>query len=388
MCTYTFGAFDGTTPWRVAARRKAREEEQDMRGVRVLVGTRKGAFVLTSDEARRDWDVSGPHFPGGEIFHLKASPVDPDRIYVSQASDWFGQVMHRSNDGGQTWETIGNDFAYDGATGAHLWYDGTPHPWEFKRVWHLEPSPHDVDTVYAGVEDAALFKSTDGGQTWRELKGLRTHASGTGWQPGAGGLCLHTVLLHPTDPDRIVVAISAAGAFRSDDAGETWTPINRGLASPDDSDPEAETGYCVHNIAMNPTRPDTIFMQNHYGVMRTDDGGGRWHGVSGNLPSDFGFPVGVHAHEPETIYVVPITTITSRRTASSGSIGPGPAATSGKPSLTACPRRTATSTSCATRCPSTAWHPVGSMSARPAVRSTPRPIPATIGRPSSTTCRP
>jgi len=278
-----------------------------MSRVRVLVGTRKGAFILSSDEARREWEVCGPHFPGAEIYHLKASPVDPDRIYVSQASDWFGQVMHRSDDGGRTWQTVGNEFAYDGETGSHLWYDGTPHPWEFKRVWHLEPSLHDADTVYAGVEDAALFKSIDGGQTWRELKGLRTHTSGQTWQPGAGGLCLHSVLLHPGDPDRIVVAISAAGAFRSDDGGETWTPINRGLAAADDPNPEAETGYCVHNIAMHPARPNTIFMQKHYGVMRTDDAGDQWDHVSGDLPVDFGFPVGVHAHEPETIYVVPIT---------------------------------------------------------------------------------
>ncbi len=278
-----------------------------MSAVRVLVGTRKGAFILTADEKRKEWDIAGPHFPGTEIFHLKASPVDPNRIYASQASDWFGQIMHRSDDGGKTWQTIGNAFAYDGETGTHQWYDGTPHPWDFKRVWHLEPSYHDVDTVYAGVEDAALFKSTDGGQTWRELNGLRTHTTGNTWQPGAGGLCLHTIILHPDNPDRIVVAISAAGAFRSDDGGETWLPINKGLRSNYIPDQDAEVGHCVHNLTMHPSRPDTLFMQKHWDVMRTDDAGDRWHEVSGNLPSDFGFPIGVHAHEPETIYVVPIT---------------------------------------------------------------------------------
>jgi photosystem II stability/assembly factor-like uncharacterized protein len=282
-------------------------KEQHMGGVRVLVGTRKGAFILTADEERKNWEVSEPHFPGMEIFHLKGSPANPDRIYASQASDWFGQIMHRSDDGGKTWETVGNEFAYEGEVGTHQFYDGTPHPWEFRRVWHLEPSLHDPDTVYAGVEDAALFKSTDGGQTWKELDGLRHHSTGNTWQPGAGGLCLHTILLDPTNPDRIFVAISAAGAFRTDDGGETWMPINKGLRSDYIPDEDAEVGHCVHNINMHPSKPDTLYMQKHWDVMRSDNAGDQWQEVSGNLPTDFGFPIGVHAHEPETIYVVPIT---------------------------------------------------------------------------------
>src|SRR5690606_36045623 len=282
-------------------------KEQHMGGVRVLVGTRKGAFILTSDEERKNWEVSEPHFPGMEIFHLKGSPANPDRIYASQASDWFGQIMHRSDDGGKTWETVGNEFAYEGEVGTHQFYDGTPHPWEFRRVWHLEPSLHDPDTVYAGVEDAALFKSTDGGQTWKELDGLRHHSTGNTWQPGAGGLCLHTILLDPTNPDRIFVAISAADAFRTDDGGQTWMPINKGLRSDYIPDEDAEVGHCVHNINMHPSKPDTLYMQKHWDVMRSDNAGDQWQEVSGNLPTDFGFPIGVHAHEPETIYVVPIT---------------------------------------------------------------------------------
>ena len=277
-----------------------------MSGVRVLVGTRKGAFILTSDEKREEWQVDGPHFGGWEIFHLKGSPVNPDRIYASQSSDWFGQVIHRSDDGGQTWTTVGNEFAYTGTPGTHQFYDGTPHPWDFKRVWHLEPSPHDPDVVYAGVEDAALFRSADGGQTWQELDGLRRHDTAGIWQPGAGGLCLHTILVDPTNPDRLYVAISAAGAFRSDDGGQTWTPINRGLHSDYIPDAEALVGHCVHRIALHPSRPGTLFMQKHWDVMRTDDAGDNWHEVSDNLPSDFGFVIDVHAHEPETIYVVPI----------------------------------------------------------------------------------
>jgi photosystem II stability/assembly factor-like uncharacterized protein len=274
--------------------------------VRVLVGTRKGAFVLTSDVDRRDWEVAGPHFGGWEIYHVKGSAVEPDRLYASQSGGWFGQLIQRSDDGGLTWVPVGNEFRYEGVPGTHQWYDGTPHPWEFARVWHLEPSLTDPDTVFAGVEDAALFRSTDAGQSWHELPGLRQHESGPSWQPGAGGLCLHTVILDPTDAARMFVAISAAGVFRTDDAGETWQPANRGLRSEGIPDPDAEVGHCVHRIAMHPSRPGVLFMQKHWDVMRSDDAGESWQEVSGNLPSDFGFPIEVHPNEPDTVYVVPI----------------------------------------------------------------------------------
>jgi photosystem II stability/assembly factor-like uncharacterized protein len=277
-----------------------------MSGVRVLVGTRKGAFVLTSDGKRERWDVSGPHFAGWEIYHLAGSPAEPDRLYASQSSGWFGQLIQRSDDGGQTWQPVGNEFAYDGVPGTHQWYDGTPHPWEFARVWHLEPALADPDTVYAGVEDAALFRTIDGGQTWQELAGLREHDSGSSWQPGAGGMCLHTIIQHPSDPGRIFVGISAAGVFRTDDAGKTWRPTNRGLHSEQIPDATAEVGHCVHNLAMHPSRPDVLFMQKHWDVMRSDDAGESWHEISGDLPTDFGYPIDVHAHEPDTVYVVPI----------------------------------------------------------------------------------
>ena len=292
-----------------------------MSGVRVLVGTRKGAFILTSNEKRKRWKVSGPFFAGWEIYHINGSPADPDRLYASQSNGWFGQIIQRSSDGGQTWETPGggpeqgpdglprgesNKFVYTGEVTTHQWYDGTQHPWEFKRVWQLKPSLTDPDTVYAGVEDAGLFRSTDGGHSWHELAGLRA-AKGHLWQPGAGGMCLHTILLDPANPDRIFVAISAAGAFRTDDGGQTWRPINNGLRSPYElPDGAAEVGHCVHNLAMHPSRPNVLFMQKHWDVNRSDDAGDSWHEVSGNLPSDFGFPIGVHAHEPNTIYVVPI----------------------------------------------------------------------------------
>ena len=301
-----------------------------MSGVRVLVGTRKGAFILTSDGKRQKWDVSGPHFAGWEIYHVKGSTIDPNRIYASQTSGWFGQIIQRSDDGGKTWHQPGtppgeptttpdgmpkgesNKFVYDTSpeTGkpltAHQWYDGTQHPWEFKRVWHLEPSPSNPETVFAGVEDAAIFRSTDGATTWQELSGLRGHGTGPKWQPGAGGMCLHTIVLDPGNPNRIFIAISAAGAFRTDDGGKTWKPINQGLKSQYIPDPKAEVGHCVHRIAMHQSRPNVLYMQKHWDVMRSDNAGDMWHEVSGNLPTDFGFVIDVHAHEPETIYVVPI----------------------------------------------------------------------------------
>ena len=282
-----------------------------MSKVRLLVGTKKGAFVLESDGKRADWAVDGPFFAGWEIYHMKGSPVNPDRLYASQSSGWSGQVMQRSDDGGKTWAVVGNKFAYDGVPGTHQWYDGTPHPWEFKRVWHLEPSLTDAETVFAGVEDAALFKSTDGGSTWEELSGLRGHGVGTDtkapqWQPGAGGMCLHTIILDPTNAERMYIAISAAGAFRTDDGGKNWKPINKGLVSDFMPNPTGEVGHCVHHLAMHPSRPDVLFMQKHWHVMRSDNAGDEWKKVSGNLPTDFGFAIDVHAHEPETIYVAPI----------------------------------------------------------------------------------
>ncbi|MGH7177569.1 MAG: exo-alpha-sialidase [Tepidisphaeraceae bacterium] len=299
-----------------------------MSNVRALIGTKKGGFIATSDGKRQKWDVSGPLFGGWEIYHMKASPVDPDRIYASQTSGWFGQIIQRSDDGGKNWSTPGskpeelkgeggmpkgesNRFVYDQSkeTGkpltTHQHYDGTQQPWVFKRVWHVEPSLSDPNTAYAGVEDAAIFKTTDGGKNWHELAGLRA-AHGDKWAPGAGGLGLHTILIDPKNPNRIYIAISAAGAFRTDDGGKTWKPINRGLKSDYIPDPEAPIGHCVHRIALHKSKPGTVFMQKHWDVMRTDDAGENWRKVSGNLPTDFGFPIDVHAHEPETIYVVPI----------------------------------------------------------------------------------
>src|SRR5262245_61149891 len=297
-----------------------------MSSVLVLVGTKKGAFILSADGKRDKWKVDGPHFSGWEIYHLKGSPTDPNRIYCSQTSGWFGQIIQRSDDGGKTWHQPGtpagqptttpegmpmgesNKFVYDTATvplTTHQFYDGTQKPWVFKRVWHVEPSLSNPNHVYAGIEDAAFFESTNGGRTWHELPALRRE-QGEKWAPGAGGMGLHTILIDPNDPKRIFIAISSAGAFRTTDGGQSWKPINKGLHSQYIPDPNAEIGHCVHRIAMNPKKPNTLYMQKHWDVLRTDNAGDTWQEVSGNLPTDFGFPIDVHAHEPETIYVVPI----------------------------------------------------------------------------------
>jgi photosystem II stability/assembly factor-like uncharacterized protein len=290
-------------------------EGAPMSGVRVLVGTRKGAFVLNSDGQRERWDVSGPHFGGWEIYHVKGSPADPDRLFASQSNGWFGQLIQRSDDGGRTWEPVGNKFSYDGEPGTHQWYDGTPHPWEFARVWHLEPSLNDPDTVYAGVEDAGLFRSADGGQSWQELPGLRTHPSGPGWQPGAGGMCLHTIIEDPGAPGRMFAAISAAGAFRSDDGGVSWTPKNAGVRADFLPDKFPAVGQCVHHMEMHPQRPEVLYQQNHCGVYRSDDGGDSWNDISNGLPSRFGFPFATLPHDGDTVFVIPEESDQARMTA-------------------------------------------------------------------------
>jgi len=302
-----------------------------MSSVRILVGTKKGAFVIAGDGKRQKWSVGGPHFGGWEIYHLKGSPVDPNRIYASQSSGWFGQVISRSDDGGKTWTTPGsnpedlktpegwpkgesNKFVYDTEPPngkpltTHQFYDGTQKPWVFKRVWHLEPSLSDPNTVYAGVEDAALFRSGDGGKSWQEVAALRGHGTGPQWSPGAGGMGLHTIVQDPKNPKRMYIAISAAGCFRTDDGGASWKAINKGLKNPYLPVESPEVGFCVHRIAIHPSRPDVLYMQLHQGggIYRSDNAGDLWQEVNGNLPTDFGFPIDVHAHEPATIFAVPM----------------------------------------------------------------------------------
>ncbi len=275
--------------------------------IRVLVGTSKGAFVLTADEGRAEWRVDGPLFGGWEVYHLVGSPADPDRLYASLSKGWFGQVVQRSDDGGRSWQSAGNDLRYEGEPGTHQHFDGSAQPWRFTRIWQLVPDHADPDSVLAGVEDAALFRTTDGAMTWRELPALRSHPTAAGWAPGAGGLCLHTILADSGDNQRLLVAISSAGVLASEDGGTSWELATTGLRSDFLPDPEAEVGHCVHKLARHPGRPDRVYMQKHWDVLRSDDHGYSWHEISGDLPTDFGFAIAVHAHDPDTVYVVPIT---------------------------------------------------------------------------------
>ena len=343
-----------------------------MSGVRVLVGTRKGAFVLSSDDARRDWDISGPHFAGWEIYHLKGSPADPDRLYASQSGGWFGQLIQRSDDGGRTWNAVGNEFSYEGDAGNHQYFDGTSVPWKFTRVWHLEPSLHDPDTIYAGVEDAALFRSIDGGGEWQELPGLRGHGTGPSWQPGAGGMCLHTIVLDPRDEAHMTIAISAAGMFRTDDGGKTWRPINRGLRSEGIPDPDAEVGHCVHHIAAHATRPTPCSCRS------------TGTSCAATTPASTGARSAATCRRTSASRSTCTPTSPRRSTSCrsrattlhfppDGKLRVYRSRTGGnewEPLTRACRRSTATSTSCATRWPSTRSTSAASTSARPAGRCT------------------
>lgn len=274
--------------------------------VRVLVSTRKGGFILSSDEERKKWQIKGPLFSGLEVTHMKGSAINPDRIYAAQMSKWFGQLVYRSDDGGENWVTVGNHFPFRGVPHLHKDFGGKQTPWKFRKIWVFEPSLVDADTVYAGVEDAALFKSTDGGITWEELESLRS-IRGDLWMPESNGLGLHTILTDSKNPDKIIVGISAAGAFRTLDGGLSWKPINYGLRAVNEMpDSQSEVGFCVHKIARHLSSPEVLFMQKHWDVMRSDNGGDLWYKISGNLPSDFGFPIAIHAHEAMTIYVIPM----------------------------------------------------------------------------------
>lgn len=278
--------------------------------VRLLVGTHKGGFIFTAGADRRRWEMQGPLFEGWDVFHVQASPQDPDRLYAALWTAWYGTVIQASADGGRTWRALDNRFAYAEPATYHKDWTGAPQAWRFKRIWHLAPAPAPAwppEALLAGAEDAALFHSPDGGMSWRELSGLRLHPSHGEWQPSAGGLCLHTLLFDPVDPRRLYAAISAAGVFRSDDGGQTWRAINRGLRSEHTADPEPQAGYCVHKLAMHPARPHVLFQQAHRGVFRSDDAGESWRRIDEGLPSGYGFPIAVHAHEPDTLYVVPMT---------------------------------------------------------------------------------
>lgn len=274
----------------------------------VLVGTTKGAFVLRSDGPRTEVKIEGPHFPGDEIYSMALDARGGRRrMLAGRVSAHFGPGVAWSDDLGMTWiDPPEANLAFPADTGAAL-----------ERVWQIEPAAEDEpDVVYAGVEPAALFRSTDGGETYELVRGLWDHPHRPMWQPGGGGLCLHTVVRDGADPATMWVAISAAGVYRTTDGGTSWEARNRGIRTPFLPGEEPEHGQCVHKVTRHPDRPDRLFLQHHWGVYRSDDRGDTWISVGGSMPADdppvgseprpFGFPIVVHPHDPDTVYVIPL----------------------------------------------------------------------------------
>ena len=268
-----------------------------MPNVQVLLGTRKGAFIMESDAARKDWSLRGPYLPGRIIMHMAFDPRT-GILYAATGDPWFGSRIYRSRDHGHTWDEPATGPAFPEDSGKNM-----------EKVWHVEPAgPDQPRVVYAGVEPAALFKSTDDGESWSWMPPLNQHPTAEKWVPGAGGLCLHTIVIDPHDRDRVTVAISAAGVFQTADGGATWNPANNGTRvnfMPDEPPTYAEWGQCVHKVVQHPSTPDRLYQQNHCGVYRSDDKGANWTEITEGLPSDWGFPIAVHPHDPDTIYTCP-----------------------------------------------------------------------------------
>lgn len=262
--------------------------------VLVMVGTRKGAFIFESDAAREKWHMSGPHFPGWQIMHMKHDPRT-GLLYTALDHDVYGSNVHRSVDGGRTWEMItAPQFAEEDER-------------TVARVWHIQPGhANRPELLWAGADPGALFKSRDGGQSWQGVPGLNDHATRREWQPGAGGMMVHTIVQDPADELRMFIAISAAGVFRSEDGGQSWQPKNAGVRADFLPDPYPEVGQCCHHLVMSPEDSNVLYQQNHCGVYRTVDGGDSWDDIgTGRLPSTFGFPMAIHPRDGNTVYVVP-----------------------------------------------------------------------------------
>jgi len=263
--------------------------------VLVLVGTRKGAFVFRSDAKRKNWRIDGPHFKGTQVHHLAHDPRDAGTLLAAATSDWWGPAVHRSRDWGKNWEASKDGIRYGADSGLSV-----------TRVWNVCPGrASEPGVVYAGVEPAGLFRSEDGGASWTENLGLNRHATRSQWTPGGGGLMVHTIVPDPSRADRMHIAISVAGAFRTDDGGRTWLPRNKGTIADFRPDKYPEVGMCVHKLVMAPGKPDLLYQQNHCGVYRSEDAGDSWTDISKGLPSRFGFGIAMHPHDTKTIWVIP-----------------------------------------------------------------------------------
>ena len=266
----------------------------------LLVGTMKGAFVLKGDANRKNWEVGGPYFPGRAIYAMNYDGRDDrNRLWAAVNSSFWGSYLSTSNDFGKTWtepETYGVKFPDDAET-------------SLKQIWQIVPgNGHEPKTLYCGVEPAALFRSDDAGETWSLVKGLHDHPHRPQWQPGGGGLCLHTILPDPANKERMHIAISTGGVYRTDDGGKSWQARNSGVRAqflpPDQWYPEF--GQCVHKIVSHPANPQRLFLQNHWGLYRSDDGGDSWTDIANGVPSDFGFALEIDRNEPNTAYIIPL----------------------------------------------------------------------------------
>ena len=286
--------------------------------VMVFVGTRKGGFIFSGDTRRREWQVSDPQFKGWNVMHMRLDPRD-GRLHAAVVHPVYGPTTHYSDDFGETWTQarLVPAFPRPSKSGRPL---GTPDeaiqaaddeaavradPEKVLKVWHIEPGrPSESGVLYAGIEPAALFRSADRGESWELVEGLYDHPQRPNWFPGGGGLCLHTILLDPSDRERMYVAISAAGCYRTDDGGVTWRPQNKNVRADFRPDKFPEFGQCVHKMALHPSQPQVIYQQNHCGVYRSDNAAEEWIDIGeGRLPSRFGFPIAVHPHDPATIYI-------------------------------------------------------------------------------------
>jgi len=268
------------------------------RSVLLLVGTTKGAFLLRGGRDRRRFDVSGPHFPGHSVYALAYDGrAGRRRLWAGVKSSFFGVMLRTSDDLGGTWsEPEAASVKFPSDTGAAV-----------ENIWQIALGREgEPDTLYCGVQPAALFESRDAGETWSLARGLWDHPHRPRWEPGFGGLCLHTILPHPADRQRMHVAVSAAGVYRTDDGGRSWHPSHKGVRAEFRPDKYPEFGQCVHKIVLHSSRPDTLFLQNHWGLYRTDDGGDLWRDIANGVPSDFGFAMAMHPRDPDAVYILPL----------------------------------------------------------------------------------
>jgi len=266
--------------------------------VLLMLGTVKGAFLVSGSMERDSWRVDGPHFPGDEVYAMALDQrTEPATLWAAPGSPFWGATLLRSLDMGASWSEK-DEHPVKFPEGSDL---------SLARIWQIAPGPADEpDRLYLGVEPTCLFESRDGGASWDAVEGFLRHEHRQYWTPGKGGLCLHTILQHPDDADRMLVAFSTGGVYGTDDGGRTWSPRNRGVRAEFLPDKHPEFGQCVHKVVHHPDRPERLFLQNHWGLYRSDDWAESWVDIANGVPSDFGFAMAMHPQDPDTVYIVPL----------------------------------------------------------------------------------